>query len=211
AIPRLFDEFDRLAAATAGREVKGSLPASPESVFRYSLLAPDADVAAEATAYRPAFSPRASLTQRKPVDPELFAAEKGSPLTSRETEILAERVTAARRWLDTYAPESARIVVRTDALPPTVAELADAQRDYLGALGAAVEARPPDGGTAWQATIFAVAADRGLPNGRAFAPIYAAFLGRPKGPRAGWLLAGLQPGFVIERLRAASGQTEASA
>ena len=151
AIPRLFDEFDRLAAATAGREVKGSLPASPESVFRYSLLAPDADVAAEATAYRPAFSHVATLIQIKPVDPELFAAEKGSLLTSRETEILAERVTAARRWLDAYAPESARIAVRTDALPPTVAELADDQRDYLGALAAAVEARPPDGGTAWQA------------------------------------------------------------
>jgi lysyl-tRNA synthetase class 1 len=211
AIPRLFDEFDRLAAATAGREVKGSLPASPEAVFRYSLLAPDADVAAEATAYRPAFSHVATLIQIKPVDPELFAAEKGSLLTSRETEILAERVTAARRWLDAYAPESARIAVWTDALPPTVAELAADQRDYLGALAAAVEARPPDGGTAWQATIFAVAADCGLPNGRAFAAIYAAFLGRPNGPRAGWLLAGLERGFVIERLRAASGQTEASA
>src|ERR687887_644336 len=36
AIPRLVDEFDRLAAATAGREVKGDLPAGYESVFRYS-------------------------------------------------------------------------------------------------------------------------------------------------------------------------------
>ena len=35
AIPRLFDEFDRLAAATAGREVKGELPAGYEAIFRY--------------------------------------------------------------------------------------------------------------------------------------------------------------------------------
>ena len=50
AIPRLFDEFDRFAAATAGREVKGELPPGYEATFRYSLLDPDADVAAEAAA-----------------------------------------------------------------------------------------------------------------------------------------------------------------
>ena len=37
-IPRLFDEFDRIAAATAGREVKGELPADHERLFTYSLL-----------------------------------------------------------------------------------------------------------------------------------------------------------------------------
>ena len=37
-IPRLFDEFDRIAAATAGREVKGELPADYERLFFYSLL-----------------------------------------------------------------------------------------------------------------------------------------------------------------------------
>ena len=40
AIPRLFDEFDRFAAATAGREVKGELPPGYEATFRYSLLDP---------------------------------------------------------------------------------------------------------------------------------------------------------------------------
>ena len=34
AIPRLFDEFDRLAAATAGREVKGELPPGSERHVR---------------------------------------------------------------------------------------------------------------------------------------------------------------------------------
>ena len=48
AVPRLFDEFDRFAAATAGREVKGEIAPGFEATFRYSLLDPDADVAAEA-------------------------------------------------------------------------------------------------------------------------------------------------------------------
>ncbi len=203
AIPRLFDEFDRLAAATAGREVKGSLPASPESVFRYSLLSADADVPAEAAAYRPPFSHVATLLQIKPVSAELFEPEKGGPLNEREVAILAERVTAAERWLETYAPETALIAVQRDALPPAVDELDHDQRAYLAALASAAEAGRPDGGSAWQALIFAVAAERGLPNARAFGAIYAAYLGRPNGPRAGWLLAGLDPAFVIERLRAA--------
>ncbi len=211
AIPRLFDEFDRLAAATAGREVKGSLPPSPESVFRYSLLDPDTDVTAEAAAYRPSFGHVATLVQVKPIEPALFAPDKGAPLSPREVAILDERVTAARRWLDAYAPESARIAVRTDGLPPAVAELGSAELAYLGALAETAAEQRPEGGTAWQALIFATAAELGLPNGRAFAALYAAFLGRSNGPRAGWLLAGLEPGFVLERLREASGREVASA
>ena len=53
AVPRLFDEFDRLAAATAGREVKGELPSGFESIFRYSLLDADADVEAAAAPSAP--------------------------------------------------------------------------------------------------------------------------------------------------------------
>ena len=41
AIPGLFDEFDRVAAATAGRAVRGELPPDPERIFRASLV--DAD------------------------------------------------------------------------------------------------------------------------------------------------------------------------
>jgi lysyl-tRNA synthetase class I len=34
----------------------------------------------------------------------------------------------------------------------------------------------------------------------AFAAIYSAFIGKPKGPRAGWLLVSLEPDFVRRRL-----------
>ena len=56
-----------------------------------------------------------------------------------------------------------------------------------------------------QALIFEVAESAALPAGRAFGALYMAFLGRTNGPRAGWLLAGLEQGFVVERLRAAAG------
>ena len=57
---------------------------------------------------------------------------------------------------------------------------------------------PPDGGDAWQAAIFdRRQAATTCHRGRAFAAIYLAFLGRPNGPRAGWLLASLDRDFVV--------------
>jgi lysyl-tRNA synthetase class 1 len=199
-IPRLFDEFDRIAAATAGHEVKGELPADHERLFAYSLL-PDREVAAAAAAFRPAFAHLALLLQIPGTDiPERMAAEKGSPLDDLETAILDERTASARAWLDSYAPERARLVVRRDALPDEAAGLDAGQKGYLAALAAAAEAEAPASGDAWQALIFRVAGECSLPAGRAFGALYAAFLGRSNGPRAGWLLASLEPEFVLARL-----------
>jgi lysyl-tRNA synthetase class 1 len=203
AIPRLFDEFDRIADATAGREVRGELPSGYASIFRYSLVDPAADVAVEAAAFRPPFGHLALLVQVPGVDVvERVTAENGAPLTTREEAILDSRVAAARGWLETYAPERAIVSVR-ETLPPEVSDLAGDQRAYLAALGEAASPSLPATGAAWQALIFSVAAATGLPNGRAFEALYIAFLGRPNGPRAGWLLASLEADLVLTRLRQA--------
>jgi lysyl-tRNA synthetase class 1 len=211
AIPRLFDEFDRFAAATAGRAVKGELTPGYEATFRYSLLDPAADVAAEAAAFRPAFSHLALLLQIPGVDvAERVQAEKGSALTDHERTILDQRVASARSWLDGYAPERARLAV-WETLPPETADLEADQRALLSGLADTVTQASPSGGDAWQAAIFAAAAEADLPAGRAFSALYQAFLGRTNGPRAGWLLAGLEPSFVIGRLREAAGSALAAA
>ncbi|HSO30197.1 MAG TPA: lysine--tRNA ligase [Candidatus Sulfomarinibacteraceae bacterium] len=201
AVPRLFDEFDRLADATAGRPVKGELPPGYASVFRYALRDADADVAAEAAAFRPNFAHLAFLVQVPGADiPALMTAEKGSPLTERERAGLDERTDAARAWLEAYAPDRARMAVRED-LPPEAGALDGEQRAFLVALAAAIgQDGGPSGGDAWQTVIFGTAAGVGLAPGRAFAALYLSFLGRPNGPRAGWLLAGLDPAFVARRL-----------
>jgi lysyl-tRNA synthetase class 1 len=204
AIPRLFDESDRLAAATAGREVRGELPPDHDRVFTYSLVEPDADAATEATAYRPAFSHLALLEQIPGVDVvERVIAEKGSPLTSREAALVEERRRAARAWLTTYAPDRARLAVQRDGLPAAAGDLDEAQRAYLDALGPALEGSEWSG-ESLQAAIFSTAKARDLPAGRAFAALYQAFLGRTSGPRAGWLLAALDRAFVLERVRSAA-------
>jgi lysyl-tRNA synthetase class 1 len=202
AIPRLFDEFDRLGAAVAGHDVKGELPPGFAAVFRYSLLDPAADVDVEAARFRPSFSHLAMLVQVPGADIEAqLAAEKGGALDDAERAILEERVRAARAWLEAYAPESARMEVQRDGLPAAAAALDPEQRTFLGALA---DATVPADGESWQSVIFATATELGLPASRAFRALYLAFLGRPNGPRAGWLLASLDREFVVGRLRAAA-------
>ncbi len=206
AIPRLFDELDRIASAAAGREVKGELPPDPERLFAFSQVSPDHDHAAAAAAYRPAFAHLALLAQIPGADIAARAADdKGGPLTPREELLLADRLAAARAWLEAYAPESAIVAVRREAPPAEVAKLGEDQRLFLGALALAAARERPAGGDAWQALLFRVATEAALPAGRAFGAVYLAFLGRTNGPRAGWLLASLEQPFVVDRLREAAG------
>ena len=205
-VPRLFDEYDRIARAAAGLEVRGEIPADADAIFRASLVDPSADAAVEGGRYRPAFAHVAFLVQVPGVDVEArVAAEKGGPLDDAERAVVAERSEVARRWLADYAPEDARFALDYDALPQEARGLSPEQRLFLDALALRAERDEPSTGDAWQAMIFAVAVEAGLPAGRAFAALYLAFLGRTSGPRAGWLLASLDRDFVLERLREAAG------
>ncbi|OGN81830.1 MAG: lysine--tRNA ligase [Chloroflexi bacterium GWC2_73_18] len=205
-IVRLFDEFDRVARAAAGREVKGELPPDPDRIFRASLLDPDVDPAAEGARFRPAFGHLAFLIQVPEADVRArMEAEKGTPLDAAESALLDERVGVARAWLDAFAPERARIVIHRDALPAEAAALGEEQRLFLGALALRAAEDEPRSGDAWQALIFAVVQDAAIPAARAFAAIYLALLGRTNGPRAGWLLASLELDFAVGRLREVAG------
>ncbi|GIW20854.1 MAG: hypothetical protein KatS3mg065_1150 [Chloroflexota bacterium] len=122
------------------RSRASSRPATSRS-SAIRLRDPDADVEAEAAAYRPPFAHLALLLQLPGIDiAERLAAEKGTPLTERERAILEERVAAARAWLERYAPDAARIEVRFDALPEAARNLAADERRFLAELAASVEA-----------------------------------------------------------------------
>ena len=198
-IPRLFDEFDKFAAATAGREVKGELP--PGLRGDVPLLAARSRLPTSRP--RPPPSGRRSATwrcssrSRASTSSSGSSAEKGSALTDRERAILDERAAAARAWLDAYAPESARLVpIQRDAVPPR-RRRARRRRSGDSSPGwpSARRARRRRAATPGRRSIFARRHGRGRAAGRrAFEAIYRAFLGRPNGPRAGWLLASLDPG-----------------
>jgi lysyl-tRNA synthetase class 1 len=206
-IPRLFDEYDRIADAVAGKAPRGELPPNPERIFALSLAAETTNPVAEAARFRPPFAHLALLLQVPGPDiVERLAAEAGRPLTDDERAAVLERVAAAQAWLEHFAPPEARLAIHYDRLPASAATLDAAQRDYLAALAGAAEQAEPTGGEAWQALIFDVAKSSGTASAAAFRAIYAAFLDRPNGPRAGWLLASLSSAFVIGRLREAAAQ-----
>src|SRR6478736_4632767 len=212
AVPRLFDEFDKFAAATAGREVKGEIAPGYEATFRYSLLDPNADVPAAAALFRPAFAHLALLEQIPGVDVAArVETEKGTQLTEPELAILRERASAAHAWLKAYAPESARIAIQ-DELPAAASEMTDDMRRYLRAVAIAAETLPEyPGGAQWQNLLFKAAVGLGMrTNRQSFAAIYLAFIGRENGPRAGWLLASLDKDFVVRRLLEAADATPAT-
>ena len=138
-----------------------------------------------------------------------MTVEKGEPLDAAELTILDERARVARAWLADFAPERYRVAVQ-ESLPEDLSTLTEAQRIVLRELADAAETAGREGasqsGDAWQDRIFQAAQTRGVSSGDAFGAIYAAFLGRANGPRAGWLLASLDLGFVVQRLREAAAQ-----
>jgi lysyl-tRNA synthetase class 1 len=204
AIPGLFDEFDRVAATTAGNPVRGELPPDPERIFAASLVDTTLDPATEAAHYRPPFRHLALLVQVPGVElEERFAAEKGAPLDDSERAILEQRARVATTWLEGFAPERFRVAVLPE-LPDLAEGLTEAQALFLEDLAAAAEVERPSSGDAWQDLIYRASQRRGVSSRDAFAAVYAAFLGRENGPRAGWLLASLDAETVNARLRAAA-------
>ncbi len=192
AIPRLFDESDRLAAATAGREVRGELPPNHERLFALSLVEPDADAAAEAAAYRPAFSHLALLEQIPGVDVvERVTAEKGSELAPREERDprgASRRRACVARGLRPGAgpargPSRRRPRLRSTRWRPSSASTSAGLADALGEPGMVGRGGP--GHDLLRRQGARAAGGQGLRRAVRGVP-------RPdSGPRAGWLLAAL--------------------
>jgi lysyl-tRNA synthetase class 1 len=204
-IPRLFDEFDRIADAIAGKPTRGELPPDPERIFALSLADPTADPAVEAARFRPPFAHLALLLQVPGPDiMDRLTAEKGAPLDDAERDVALERIRAAEAWLEHFAPPDARLEIHYEAVPLGVTYLNQAQRHYLAVVADAAETSDTAGGEAWQALLFDKSKELGLRPGDAFGAVYQTFLNRTNGPRAGWLLASLDGAFVIRRLREAS-------
>jgi lysyl-tRNA synthetase class 1 len=134
--------------------------------------------------------------------PDAVARDKGGPLSEADQIELAQRVTDARRWLATYAPEHDKFAVQA-SLPATAATLTRAQRRYLARVGESLAERPWDG-EELHAHLHALKAEMGLTPREAFGAIYQAFLGKDSGPQAGWFLTALDPQFVLTRLREAA-------
>jgi lysyl-tRNA synthetase class 1 len=155
-----------------------------------------------APGFRVRFTTIANWLQIPSIQPEAEAEkEKGARLSDAELRELHRRLELARAWLERWAPDEAKFEVLETT--PDV-ELTPAQRRYLFAIKALIGTVHDAGEMQNQLYEYAkkvgLVDAKGKPSQDAFAAIYLAFIGKPNGPRAGWLLLSMEPERVRRRL-----------
>ncbi len=200
----LVEEYERAQAIARGRQPPSPREDAPDIQRTEELSRLDSDGPAPDDPVP--FNHLVTLSQIARDTPEVvrllkrsgYEVEEGSPSAAR----LEARASRARRFLETWVPESEKIQVVEDLARVPIGALNDAQRAFLRLLSRAL-----DGGTwtpsAIHDTVFKAARESGLPPKDAFRAIYLAVLGREEGPRAGYFLSSLEPPFVISRFREA--------
>ena len=137
---------------------------------------------------------------------EIQAILKRHDLPVPELETLKKRVEFAAYWTDHFSPPESRLRLQP-TLPESAGTLSPPQRQALRLLDRRLQ--PDMDGDAIHALVYALAEESGLAAKEVFEAVYAAFLDKTRGPRAGWFLRSLKPDFVHERLREAAGPAEA--
>lgn len=118
-----------------------------------------------------------------------------------EEERLSEWAKYARVWVEKYAPESEKYTVQKE-LPKVVRKLSDDQKKYLQEVAQALEKDIT--AEELQTLLYEKAQSMNLPTKEAFAAIYLSLLGKPNGPKAGFLLLSLEKQFISERFEQVS-------
>lgn len=188
-IPDLFDEYDRCAEAYFAN--------SDEYLARIFELSQIAKPA-KREIFLPRFRDVATYIQMPDVDLiERFAELKGCPLKSEERKVLKKRVKYAKIWLDGYAPEDF-VFQYQEKLSKAVKSLSKSQKDFLKNVAQyLVEERT---GEEIQVELFELAKQAKCSVGKAFEALYVALLGKPSGPRAGYLVYDIGIEKVRQRL-----------
>ncbi len=107
-------------------------------------------------------------------------------------------------WLRKYAPPSVKFELQS-ALPiEEIKSLSDAQKNALKLMAGEIKEGTSLDASAWHDKIYEVASATNMEAKEVFKAIYVALLGKPSGPRAGWLLASLATHFLKGRFEAAA-------
>jgi lysyl-tRNA synthetase class 1 len=190
-ITKLFNEFDRFQSRAVHE--KNATP-DEACVYRLSELTPEGDY------FNANFQLVTALVQMPHLNViEQITKRKGAPLTEIERRHLDQRIAAAKVWVEHYASEEEKTRLQ-ETLPARAQELTAAQRAFLYRLADALAQTPWDD-ESLQAKVFEIARLTPIEQPVAFKAIYRVLLDREQGPKAGNLLAFLEPAFVIPRFR----------
>jgi len=118
-------------------------------------------------------------------------------LTPDEAEDIRSRLSMARNWVASYAPQSAKFQI--SAAAPAYRPSSDAERRFIEAIISMLERDMKE--TDIQNEVFNTARSLNLEMGKAFAAVYRTLLGSERGPRLAPLLMALDREWAISRLR----------
>ena len=170
---KLFNDYDRVHARAYSPEAAAGDPKARDDKRTFDM----SQVTDEGGYYDANFQLVTALTQMPHLDVEAeIERRKGTPLSEVERRHLRRRIQAARVWLDTYAADDEKIIVR-QTLPERAKTLSAAQRAFLRAVAAQLPGAPTDD-DGLQGLIFDAARMTPLPSGDAFKAIYRVLLDR---------------------------------
>jgi lysyl-tRNA synthetase class 1 len=189
-IVKLYNEYDRYHE----RVLSGKATPDEGLVFRLSTPGGIESIGS----FVPNFQLVSALVQMPHLDPVAqIQRRKGGPMTEVEMATLERRMASARLWVDQHAEESEKTILQT-SLPKRTAELTVTQRGFLRRLADAIPALVWED-DALQTAIFELARLTPIDQPSAFKALYRVLLDRESGPKAGNLLAFLEPEFVRNR------------
>lgn len=194
-VPVLYDQYDKIAEQfEAGEEHDFS------RLYEFCQL-PEVrkDIPRP---FRPRFSQIAYMSQMPHLNLEKEVSDlKEAPLSDLDKEALKERVAYATHWLSIYAPERYKFEIQ-ETMPSV--ELSDIQKKALAVLADFVKDTKDISGQLMHEKLHAIKEEVAIAPAELFGAIYAIFLNKDSGPKAGWFLSVLDREFVLKRLEEAS-------
>lgn len=188
-IPSFVDEYDRAAKTYQGKIDFPDLART----FELSQVNKNFN-----KGYRMKFTKVAYAIQMPNCNIKKIAEEeKSAKLVKEELADLDSRVKFAARWLQKFAPEDFKFEVQKTM--PKIS-LNKAQKEAIKELIKVFQSKKEWKGEELRSEIYKIKEKLDAQPKEVFEAIYQIFLGKDSGPQAGWLLASLDPQFVLERL-----------
>lgn len=122
------------------------------------------------------------------------------PLNEYDWEKINQRIAVAKKWLEDYADEEEKLVIYFDKIPDIASQLTDEQKQYLAKLREVLTTVENWEGEELQTALFTATKQLEMSPNIAFPAVYYSFLGKEKGPKAGYLFSYLDRDFVLKRL-----------
>jgi len=132
---------------------------------------------------------------------ELLSRSGHDGVARDEPEVIRRELKFVANWLDQYAPDSVKFSVQSEL--PRV-DMTDGQRVFLAQLAETIGAEPDLSGQGMHDAIYAAAQVADVKPGHGFEALYKVILGQNQGPKAGWFLASLDRGWLVDRLKEGS-------